>query len=277
MNADQKYAALISEVLAGPVIDTRNSPTRRAICRPVEFDSVPLVTTRRTAWRNALREMEWFLSGSNNINDLHTDVRKWWDPWADQWGCVPFNYGEQFRRMTHVNSATGHVGTFDQIAYLLDGVRGHPYSRRNVVTTWLTGEMADPACPITNCHGTVIQVFGTPIVRGGAKIDLFMYQRSCDLILGVPHNWVQYWAFLLWLAHRTGTQPGKFIWTGGDVHVYAEHEPVAREIVDNQCSADGFAKPTMLYVPSGDDFKAGDFSIPYTPPAVVTTPVRMIV
>lgn len=275
MNADQLYADLISATLAGPVIDTRNAPCRRVICRTVEFDRVPLVTTRRTAWRNALREMEWFLSGSNDIDDLHPDVRKWWEPWAAKNGIISYNYGRQFRRSTHFSSdGEGSVGIFDQIARLIESVAAHPYSRRNVITTWNTGEMAQPDCRITNCHGTVIQVFGTPAVGGGATIDLVTYQRSCDLILGVPHNWVQYWAFLLWLARRTGHTVGRFVWVGGDVHVYAEHEPVAREIV---ARTTGAASPMMGYSPSSDDFRAADFSLCGVVDPAVTAPVRMIV
>lgn len=279
MNADQKYAALIADVLAQPVVGTRNSFGPRAAVRTVEFDSVPLVTTRKTAWRNALREMEWFLSGSNNINDLHPDVRKWWQPWAcPTTGQVKNNYGEQFRSSSAVLVGVG-VDYFDQIEWLIGAVRDHPFSRRNCVTTWNTGEMQAPETPITNCHGSWVQVFGNATTESpsGVSIDLWMVQRSCDLILGVPHNWVQYWAVLLWLAHRTGHAAGKFVWTGGDVHVYAEHEVVALAVVDNSCSADEFIWPSMAYAPSGDDFRADDFAITNVPPAAVTAPARMVV
>lgn len=285
------YAELIQRVMKSPVtVTSRGEVTKREVCLSATFDSCPLVTVRKTAWRNALREWEWFMSGSNSILDLNPKVHHWWKPWVNKRGYIPYNYGHQFRHASFHNDSLLQTGEFDQIAWLIDAVKNHPFSRRNVITTWNTGEMAQADCPITNCHGTVIQVFGrytTPYTDGttaaqvesGVTIDLFMYQRSCDLILGVPHNWVQYWAFLLWLAHRTGTQPGRLIWQGGDVHVYEKHYGVANEITkacsDRYCDMI-HDSPQMGYTPTSENFKAVDFATDdYSP--FVTTEVEMVV
>lgn len=285
-NANVIYSQLIEKVMASPVtVTSRGETTRREICLSAVFDSFPLVTTRHTSWKYALLEWEWFMSGSFDINDLCQKVRHWWTPWANGKGIIPYNYGQQFRRSTHYaygDQWEHPYGQFDQIAWLVEAVKTHPFSRRNVITTWNTGEMAQPDCPITNCHGTVIQVFGRyqhgetpqPHTNSPVVVDMVMYQRSCDLILGVPHNWVQYWAFLLWLANRTGTKPGKFYWQGGDVHVYEKHYGVANEIVANTVRNH---KPDLIHWSYGGDFKADDFRTNGVFPPAVHAKVEMVV
>src|SRR5690606_26897284 len=126
--------------------------------------------------------------GSEDIKDLHPSVRPWWEPWANIEGQVLFNYSDQFRAFAGTD---GRV--VDQIEYLIDGIKNHPYSRRNVITTWNAADMTNPACPITNCHSTVTQAFVNP----DNSLHLVTYQRSVDVICGLPHNWIQYWSFLL--------------------------------------------------------------------------------
>lgn len=219
---DDIYTGLISDVLTtGDEITTRNATVRRLIHYPVEITSTPLVSVRKTAWKNALREWEWFMSGSPDINDLHPSVRPWWTPWADKTGWVNWNYSMQFRRY-------GDTSGFDQIAYLIDGIKNHPFSRRNVITTWHTEDMNREDCTITNCHGTVIQAF----VRPDDSLHLVTYQRSVDVVCGLPHNWLQYWAFLLWVAHWSWRAVGSLTWIGGDVHVYEEHREKQHSFVD---------------------------------------------
>jgi thymidylate synthase len=223
-NADYVYKETIDLILKyGKDIATRNGTTKRLTNIVKTFDGTPLVTIRKTAWRLALREMEWFLSGSSNINDLHGSVRHWWTPWADDKGEIPNNYGKQFRSFGRHN--------FDQINGLLRGIKHHPFSRRNVITLWETGDMAQEETPITNCHGTMVQIFGYESY-GETIIDMTMYQRSGDFALGVQHNWIQYYALLLWLARETDTKPGKLTWMGGDIHLYQEHLDVAKKITE---------------------------------------------
>lgn len=277
------FSELVKTILTeGVEVGTRNSVTKRIIGQRIQFDTCPLVTVRRTAWKNALREMEWFLSGSTRLCDLHPAVQKWWLPWANPEGVVPFNYSHQFRNYggQDFGKESDKPG-LDQIEWLLGAVRDHPFSRRNLITTWNTRDMIDPANPITNCHGTIIHVFGRLVSSDPYDydkppiIDLLMVQRSCDTILGVPHNWIQYWAFLLWLARRTGHKPGSLIWFGDDVHVYQSHEPVAKRIVD--VGGAYMDWPSMIYNPTSADFKADDFSIDDDYPPAVLDKVEMIV
>jgi len=241
---DESYKAALRSCMMGNPIRTRNATVRRACGLAIDVAMTPLVGIRRTAWKSALREMEWFLSGSNAIADLHPSVQKWWRPWVDANGLIPHNYSRQFR-------AFG--GDFDQIEYLVESLRDHPHSRRACATTWNARDMAAPDCPITNCHGSFIQCF----VNESNCVDMMMFQRSADMVCGVPHNWIQYWAFLMWLASRSGRGVGRFRWIGGDCHVYEEHEGIVADMLN----ADVRGTPSLVYSPSGTAFRADDFAL----------------
>ena len=281
MTIDLRYARLIRDCLEGYKLTTRNAECYRVRNRMLNFTSTPLVSARRTAWRNCLREWEWFMSGSNHIADLHQSVRAWWEPWADKRGEVQANYSKQFREFSGatLNPTPDPYGeepwcqelwTVDQIGYLIGSIKDHPSSRRAVITTWNTAEMTQDDCPITNCHGTVIQAFCE-----GNLLHLTTYQRSCDVVCGVPHNWFQYAAFHLWLAARTGKRVGELTWIGGDVHVYAEHEDLARRIAEAAplCGP----TPTLVYTPTSEEFLADDFSLEGEYRPVIEEKARMIV
>lgn len=276
---DEEYVDLVREVWGeGFEVNPRNGGrVRLFVTQPIRFRSTPLVGIRKTAWKSALREWEWFLSGSSNVRDLHPSVRKWWEPWASPSGRVKYNYGEQLREQVY--DATDYaapglkpcVGAFDQIAAFVDGIRSKPHSARHVISTWYSPEMYSPECPITNCHGTVIQAS----VNDGV-LDLFTYQRSADLICGVPHNWIQYWAFLLWLSHRTGFKAGRLIWQGGDVHCYSAHESMIEKLL--RIGAGSCQRtPQLIYTPSGDEFRADDFRLDGEYRPVITESVEMVV
>lgn len=246
-----------SDLLFGLLYDgarvyTRNADVHRLIdVHPVKFNSFPLLTVRKVPWKTALREMEWILSGSCKLADAHPSVHPWWQPWVDAQGEIHNHYGQQLR------SFAGMVDyEFDQIDYLVQGVRNHPYSRRNVITTWNTADMASPATPITNCWWTTLQAFVEP----DDGLCLVTYQRSADVMCGLPANLVQLWAFLLWLSHRTGYKPNWVRWMGGDVHLYQQHEELARELAGLDRQPD-FPSPELLYSPSSERFLADDFSL----------------
>jgi thymidylate synthase len=250
MKTDKIFADMLSTIMNfGDDINTRNSVTRRYLHLSTRFDSTPLISVRKTAWKLALREFEWFLSGSNNINDLHPSVRHWWQPWADSNGLIANNYSIQFRDFV------GHHGSVDQVKYLIDGIKYHPYSRRNIITTWNTSDMINQSTPITNCHGSLISAF----VQPDKSLHLSMVQRSSDMVLGMPHNWIQYWAFLMYLAKRSDTAVGSLIWTGEDCHIYQNHEDAASKIISSDLSA--IKTPNLIYRPTSEDFKADDFSL----------------
>ncbi len=258
--ADSHMNDLLGRILSrGSRVPGRNGYTLRTLLYSCRFEDFPLVSLRKVFWKGALREMEWFLSGSSNINDLDESVRHWWAPWAARDGQVLFNYSKQLREFD------GHRGQVDQVKYLLRGIREHPFSRRNVITTWNTRDMVEEDCPITNCHGTVIQCFVEP----DDTLHLKMYQRSVDVMLGMTHNWVQYWALLQWLAYRTGRRVGSFHWEGGDCHVYDSHTDEARKVCCAYDTSFGKMSPalSLKYTPSDEDFLARDFEVvgDYTP------------
>ena len=267
---DWKYAELIGDCLSGEQVTTRNSDCYRAVCLRTRFTDTPLVGVRKTAWKNALREWEWFMSGSNDIATLDPRVHHWWKPWANADGRVRFNYSVQFRQaMGQRAEAT------DQIARLVEGIRNHPYSRRHVITTWNAADMLHPECPITNCHNTVTQCF----VDGTGALNMKTYQRSADMVCGLPANWIQQWAFLMWLGRRAGRRVGWLEWEGGDCHVYAQHLSLAQRIVRE--AFDGPAArseaPQLVYNPTSDEFRAEDFTLSceYTP--LITEKAEMVV
>lgn len=265
---DYTYQKLLADILTnGQTIKGRNSEVIRLTNLIAKFTSTPLISVRKTAWKNALREFEWFLSGSNNINDLHEKVRHWWEPWADKkTGIINYNYGHQFR-----NSHGTHGDGIDQISKLIYNLQIDPFSRRNIITTWNTVDMLSPFCPITNCHGSLIMTS----VNQDKTLHLTMVQRSADMILGVPHNWIQYWAFLLWLSNKTNLNVGSLTWIGHDCHIYNEHINVAKRIVKEE--SEKIVTPKLVYNLSSSEFKTNDFILDgkYTP--YLNEKVKMIV
>lgn len=253
---DRIYTTLLASINdTGEVIPGRNGPARRKFNLPnVEFETTPLVTVRRTAWAKAIREMEWFLSGKATCP---VELLDWWKPQLNKNEMYIAGYGEQLRSF---------MLTFDQIEALIDGLCYHPYSRRHVITTWNPADMAEitqvndnPNTP-TTCHTTIAQFY----VSQGHSLSFYSYQRSADMLLGVPHNWIQSWAFLLWLCEQTGKIPGKMIWGFGDAHIYQEesHLKVLNQILalrDEPVKDNSFR---LVYNGKrGDDFRACDFEI----------------
>jgi thymidylate synthase len=216
------------------------------------FTRTPLIAIRRTAWKSALREFEWFMSGSNNIKDLHPSVHKWWEPWANLEGNIVNNYSQQFKKFH------GRLDSpiIDQVEYLKESIVEHPYSRRAVITTWNTADMVSLATPITNCHGTTIQAFVEPRDN---TLHLTMYQRSSDMVLGLPHNLIQYWAFLQYLAHHGGRGVGSFTWIGGDCHIYDNHVDMAKRMISE--SIEPLEEIELVYNPTSEEFLADDFTL----------------
>jgi len=267
-SADYKFARMLINIINnGEEINTRNSITKRLTNIQATFNSTPLISSRKTAWSSALLEMEWFLTGSSDINDLDKKVHKWWQPWANIAGIIKNNYSKQFRRFN------GQYGDTDQIEYLIDTITNHPFSRRAVITTWNTNEMVNADTPITNCHGTIIQAF----VNRNNTLHLTMYQRSSDMVLGLPHNLIQYWALMLWLAKQTDRLPGTFTWIGGDCHIYDSHYEVATKIFDVTMMYT-IETPELVYNgKKGDPFRASDFILNGEYKPIITTPVKMIV
>ena len=275
MQANEIYTNLLKQIMMdGDVVTTRNSEVYSHYDLPnVTFTSVPLVTLRKTAWKKALREMEWFLSGHPKCPD---ELLDWWKGQLNPNNWLADGYGTQLRGSTFIGSMC--ADGFDQVKFIQDALKNNPNSRRLLMTTWNAGEMAhiternkNPNTP-TCCHSIVVQFF----VRNG-YLSMKTYQRSADMLLGVPHNWVQSWAMLMWFAHHAGLKVGSMTWMWGDAHIYRESSHL--RTVSNLIAFELTQDPplTMVYTPTSEDFKASDFTIEGTiPDPVVTTRPKLL-
>jgi len=175
----------------------------------------PLVTTKKLHLRSIIVELLWFLRGDTNVRWLQERKVSIWDEWADEAGDLGPVYGKQWR-----NWETADGRHIDQIRDLIELLRRDPASRRQIVTAWNPGEIGRMA--LAPCHC----LFQTQVAAG--RLNLQLYQRSADLFLGVPFNIASYALLTHLLARTIGLEPGTFVWTGGDVHLYSNHLDQAR-------------------------------------------------
>lgn len=234
MHSENQYLNILRRLLNSPVRETRNdTETRAFFSATMEFDMAdgfPLLTTKRVPFKAVALELDWFLSGNTNAKWLEdrgvTIWREWGDPETREMGPI---YGEQFRCQT--SSRMGCDGRYhayctDQVGMVLDGLKRDPYSRRHVMTLWNAAQIDDMALP--PCHGIAIQFY----VENDGRLSLFMHQRSADAFLGLPFNIASYSLMLHYFAHYLGRVPGRFLWSGGDVHLYGNHIDQAREQIE---------------------------------------------
>lgn len=224
-------------------------------------EGFPLVTTKKLHLKSIVHELLWFLSGDTNIRYLKENGVSIWDEWADENGDLGPVYGHQWR---HWPTPQGEV---DQIAKLIEMIRKTPDSRRLIVSAWNPGEVDQMALP--PCH-TLWQVRIT-----GGKLHLQLYQRSADMFLGVPFNIASYALLQVMLAHVTGYEPGDFVHSIGDAHIYSNH----MEQVALQLTRTPHPLPTLRLtrdVNSIFDFKYEDFVFEnYAPDAAIKAPVAV--
>ncbi|WP_280719981.1 thymidylate synthase [Cognatishimia activa] len=188
-------------------------------------DGFPLVTTKKLHLRSIIHELLWFLSGDTNIKYLKDNGVSIWDEWADENGDLGPVYGYQWRNFPALQNDDGILsrGSVDQVDELIKLIKTSPDSRRMIVSAWNPADVPDMALP--PCH-TLWQV---RII--GGKLHLQLYQRSADMFLGVPFNIASYALLLVMLAHVTGYEPGDFVHTIGDAHIYSNHmEQVATQL-----------------------------------------------
>lgn len=238
-------------------------------------EGFPLVTTKKLHLRSIIHELLWFLSGDTNIAYLKANGVSIWDEWADENGDLGPVYGRQWRQFPKlVESGQSHEGRsvffadkVDQITDLVEMIRTSPDSRRMIVSAWNPGDVPDMALP--PCH-TLWQV---RILDG--KLHLQLYQRSADMFLGVPFNIASYALLAVMLAHVTGYEPGDFVHSMGDAHIYSNH----MDQVNEQLSRTPKALPSLRLarnVESLFDFKYEDFIIDgYDPDPVIKAPVAV--
>lgn len=209
--------------------------------------SFPLITTKKLHLKSIVYELLWFLKGSGNINYLKEHNVKIWDAWADEKGDLGPVYGVQWR-----NWQDNRGKTHDQIATVIDSIKNNPNSRRHIVNAWNVGELENMALP--PCH----MMFQFYVANG--KLSCQLYQRSADLFLGVPFNIASYALLTMMVAQVTGLQPGEFVHTFGDAHIYHNHF----EQVQEQLTRKPKAFPTMKINPdikNIDDFTFEDFTL----------------
>jgi len=215
------YLDLLDHVLTRGVekSDRTGTGTLSTFGYQMRFDlreGFPLLTTKKLHTRSIIAELLWFIQGSTNVKWLHEQGVTIWDEWADADGELGPIYGYQWRSWP--TPAGDHV---DQLAGVIKSIKASPDSRRHIVSAWNVADLADMALP--PCH-TMFQFY---VAQG--RLSCQLYQRSADIFLGVPFNIASYALLTHMLAQQCGLEPGEFIWTGGDCHLYSNHLDQARE------------------------------------------------
>lgn len=240
----QQYLDLLQNVLDTGThrMDRTGTGTQGVFGRQVRYDladGFPLVTTKKVHVKSIIHELLWFLAGDSNVGYLKENGVRIWDEWADEDGELGPVYGVQWRSW-----ATPDGETVDQISRVVDQIRTNPHSRRHIVSAWNVADLSQMALP--PCH-TLFQFY-----VDGERLSLQLYQRSADLFLGVPFNIASYALLLQMVAQITGYQPGDFVHTLGDTHIYANHI----EQVTEQLSRQPRPLPTMTINPDVTDLFA---------------------
>lgn len=210
-------------------------------------DGFPMVTTKKCHLKSIIHELLWFLSGDTNIKYLQDNGVRIWNEWADEEGNLGPVYGYQWRNWPSANG--GHI---DQITQIIDQIKNNPDSRRIIVSAWNVGEIENMALP--PCH----MMFQFYVADG--KLSCQLYQRSADIFLGVPFNISSYALLTMMVAQVCDLEPGDFVHTLGDAHLYSNH----LEQVEEQLGRKPFQSPVMKINPevkSIFDFKFEDFEL----------------
>ena len=209
-------------------------------------DGFPLVTTKKLHLRSILHELLWFLSGSTNIGYLKENGVSIWDEWADETGELGPVYGKQWRSWT---APDGRV--IDQMANVVESLKTTPHSRRHIVSAWNPADVDDMALPPCHC---LFQFF---VAEG--RLSCQLYQRSADVFLGVPFNIASYALLTMMVAKVTGLEPGEFVHTLGDAHLYLNHLDQARE----QLTREPYPFPNLTLADKRDlfSFDYEDFKV----------------
>jgi len=248
---ERQYLALLADILANGVQrgDRTGTGTLGVFGRQIRFDlakGFPVLTTKKLHLRSIFIELLWFLRGDTNIAYLKDNGVRIWDEWADENGDLGPVYGKQWRSWA---APDGRV--IDQIANLVENLKTNPNSRRHIVSAWNPADVDDMALPPCHC---LFQFF----VADG-KLSCQLYQRSADVFLGVPFNIASYALLTLMVAKVVGLEPGEFVHTFGDAHLYLNHLDQARE----QLTREPFDFPTLKIADKRDlfAFEYEDFTL----------------
>jgi thymidylate synthase len=229
----EQYHQLLRHILThGTVKEDRTGVgTRSVFGYQMRFDlseGFPLVTTKKLHLKSIIYELLWFLNGDTNIKYLNDHGVSIWNEWADEQGDLGPVYGYQWRSWPGRNGEK-----IDQISKLMQQLKSKPDSRRHIVTAWNPAEVDQMALP--PCHA----LFQFYVADG--RLSCQLYQRSCDTFLGLPFNIASYALLVHMIAQQCELEPGDFVWTGGDVHIYNNH----LDQVNLQLSREPFALPTL--------------------------------
>lgn len=248
----QQYLDLLRHIQENGVhkSDRTGTGTQSCFGYQLRFDlakGFPLVTTKKVHLKSIIHELLWFLKGETNIAYLKENGVRIWDEWADDNGELGPVYGKQWR------SWEGKDGkVVDQVSELIEQIKKNPDSRRLIVSAWNVADL--PEMALMPCHN----MFQFYVAEG--KLSCQLYQRSADVFLGVPFNIASYALLTMMIAQVCDLQPGEFIHTFGDVHIYSNH----MEQVNLQLGREPFALPTMKLNPAVKnifDFKFEDFTL----------------
>lgn len=263
----QTYLDLMRHVLehGAQKADRTGTGTFSVFGHQMRFDlaaGFPLLTTKKLHLKSIVHELLWFLQGSTNIQYLKENGVTIWDEWADAEGNLGPVYGYQWRSWPAPDGR--HI---DQITELVAQISKNPDSRRLIVSAWNVADI--PKMALAPCHA----LFQFYVADG--KLSCQLYQRSADIFLGVPFNIASYALLTLMMAQVCGLQPGEFVWTGGDCHLYSNHLDQTRE----QLSRAPRALPTMWINPEVADilgFKFEDFRLEgYDPHPGIKAPIAV--
>ena len=263
----RQYLELLRDVRHNgtPKDDRTGTGTLSVFGRQMRFDlaeGFPLLTTKKLHVKSIVHELLWFLSGETNIAYLKRHGVSIWDEWADEQGELGPVYGKQWRAWT---AADGRA--IDQIEWVVDEIRRNPDSRRLIVSAWNVGEIDEMALPPCHC------LFQFYVAQG--RLSCQLYQRSGDLFLGVPFNIASYALLTLMTAQVTGLEPGEFVHSFGDLHLYRNHLDQA----DEQLTRTPRALPEMRLNPERTslfDFAFEDFELAgYDPLPRIKAPVAV--
>jgi len=284
-------------------MDRTGVGTRSVFGAMLRFDladgAMPLVTTKRVYWKTATRELLWFLTGNTNIRPLMLQGVKIWNEWpharyvaetgdpvpledfvqriaddeafAARWGDLGPVYGKQWVNWpTYEAQSDGSYRPgpgINQVAEVVESLRSNPGSRRHIIEGWNVAELDAMALP--PCHKTY------QFHVAGDRLNCLLYQRSCDVALGLPFNLWSAALLTRMIAQQVGLEPGELIWTGGDTHLYLNHEA----LIDEQLSREPQGRPRLEIMrrpPSIFDYAIEDFAVhDYTPHAPIKAPVAV--
>ena len=245
----QQYLDLLKDIMENGVdkMDRTGVGTRSVFGRQMRFDlskGFPLVTTKKVHLKSIIYELLWFLKGDTNVKYLQEHGVRIWNEWADENGELGPVYGSQWRNWNGEG--------IDQIADVIEHLKKTPNDRRMIVSAWNVGKIAEMHLP--PCH----MMFQFYVANN--KLSCMLYQRSCDMFLGVPFNIASYALLTMMVAQVCGYEAGEFVHTLGDTHIYHNHF----EQVKEQLSHTPYPLPTMKINPlvkDINDFKYEDFEL----------------